>query len=161
PVVRSATLAVVCAALALVAFTREAAAQTMSVALDYRGTAACPPREAFWEALATRTQRVQQATDASADVLLRVDLAPSGDGVLGRMEIVRDGLATEPRYVEADDCNGVIHALALTAALGIDPGALTRRPEPTPPPAALEPLPESTLQPARWTRPSNWKSALT
>ncbi len=157
---RSATLAVVCAALALVGFTREAAAQTMSVALDYRGPTTCPTREAFWDALATRTQRVQQATGSSADVLLRVDLATSGAGVLGRLEIVRDGLATEPRYVEADDCNGVIHALALTAALGIDPGALTRRPEPTPPPTTMEPLPEFTLQPARWTRPSDWRSAL-
>jgi hypothetical protein len=159
-IVHRATWAIVFAGVIFftTSLSREVIAQTLGVALDYRGPSTCPPESRFWEALTTRTQRVQPTSHDAADVLLRIDLEDSDAGVLGRLEIVRDGFATEPRYVEASDCEGVLQALALTAALGIDPGALTRRP---PPPATpMEPLPESTFEPTPWRRPSRWTSSL-
>lgn len=102
--------------------------EPLTVSVQYNAPTQCPGEEAFWAALTHRTRRVARVEVGAARVLLRVDLRATRTGVLGRLDIVQEGFATEPRYVEADDCVGVLQALALTAALGIDPGALTRPP---------------------------------
>jgi hypothetical protein len=116
----------------LASMPRHALAQPLPVALQYSAPKACPAESTFWMALAQRTRRVTRAEPSNAQVLLRVDLELTRQSVIGRLEIVRDGFATEPRYVEASDCAGVLQALALTAALGIDPEALTRPPDSEP-----------------------------
>ncbi len=134
----------------------------LEVAVDYSAPQECPAETAFWGALQARTRRVSRAQTDDAPIRLKVDLQPGGDSVLGRLEIVRDGLISEPRYVRASECRDVLEALALTAALGIDPEALTRPPDETPPESqppettpsyydAPDPLP---------TTPLTWHSAL-
>jgi hypothetical protein len=104
----------------------------LAVALDYSAPEACSSPRAFWTALTERTQRVEPAPPERAEILLRVTVRPSARGVVGRLQIVQRGFATEPRYVEADECTQVLEALALTAALGIDPNAMTEPPRDTP-----------------------------
>lgn len=118
--------------------TSVSAEQRLGVAVEYQAPAVCPNAEAFWDALIQRTRRVERAEGGAAEVQLRLNLQQTQRGILGRLDIVRDGFATEPRYVEAQECEGVLQALALTAALGIDPEALTRPPDEEP-----EPLPPS------------------
>jgi hypothetical protein len=118
----------------------------------YTGPAGCDDPEPFWRALVERTARVSPSELPSAEILLDVQLQPSRRGVLGMLQIVRAGFATEPRYVEAARCDEVVQALALTAALGIDPEALTHVPQ-----NANPPEPEGDEVPSL---PFNWHGAL-
>lgn len=139
-----------------------AAQQRLSVAVEYQAPASCPLADAFWDALIQRTHRVTPVRIEEAEVVLRLNMQQTQRGILGRLDIVWNGFPTEPRYVEAQDCEGVLQALALTAALGIDPEALTRPPDEEPEPFspsvgssyyydAPDPLPRTPL---------DWSTAL-
>ncbi len=140
-----------------------AAGDALEVGVQYDAPAVCPSVSEFWNALQQRTRRVARAEANHAPILLRVNVQPSGGSIVGKLEIVRDGLVSEPRYVRATQCGDVLDALALTAALGIDPEALTE-------PPAEEPLPEPPPQDLREnyydapdplpTTPLSWHSAL-
>ncbi|HEX2730282.1 MAG TPA: hypothetical protein VHM70_01705 [Polyangiaceae bacterium] len=100
----------------------------LTVAVQYSGVDECEDPEPFFRALTERSSRISAGDAAVAEVLLDVQLSHSEHGVLGKLQITHLGAATEPRYVEAERCGEVVDALALTAALGIDPDALTRLP---------------------------------
>jgi hypothetical protein len=129
---RSAVAAVVVGAALGYARPADAEGVPLAVALDYSAPEACSSPRAFWNALTERTQRVEPAPHDRAEILLRVTLSTTARGVVGRLQIVQRGFATEPRYVAADECKQVLEALALTAALGIDPNAMTEPPRDTP-----------------------------
>jgi hypothetical protein len=105
---------------------------------------------AFWRSLSVRTNRVSPNDLTDAAIVLDVQLRRSRRGVLGMLQIVRSGTETEPRYVEAQRCDEVIEALALTAALGIDPEALTRVPETEPEPKVEDEPPPAPEIPWHW-----------
>ncbi len=146
------------------------AAQPLQATLAYSAPEQCPNSDAFWSALTSRTRRVTPAELGRSQVLLRVVLQQRGQRILGRLEIIRNNLATEPRYVEAEACTDVLHALALTAALSLDPDALTRPPPPEPeeeeqdveeplPPVTFPELPVDAPD-APPSIPINWTSAI-
>jgi hypothetical protein len=122
----------------------------LAVAVRYSGPAGCNDVAVFWRALSARTNRVSPNDLTDAEIVLDVQLRKSRRGVLGMLQIVRSGTETEPRYVEAQRCNEVIEALALTAALGIDPEALTRVPEAEPESKEEDEPPPAPAIPWRW-----------
>lgn len=124
----------------------------LSVAVRFQGARECDDPDAFWRALSERTTRVYPSAEDEASIVLDVQLKPSRRGVLGMLQIAGSGVATEPRYVEAQHCADVVQALALTAALGIDPDALTKVPENPP-----LPEPEEEEGPSI---PWSWRGAL-
>lgn len=113
----------------------------------YRGHDACPSEEAYRTGVRARTARARFVDADAASRAIDVELTAEAGGTRGRLVITgtRDGRESR-REVTGDDCAIVVDALALIAALAIDPAAsLTPRasPEPPEPPdeALAPPLP--------------------
>lgn len=107
------------------------------IALRYTASADCPDAVAFENLVRGRTTRarfVPVGQTRTFDVLLRGGEHPSG-----RLTVLRDGAAEGTREVHADSCGEAADALALIAALAVDPTASlgpTPSAPPQPPPVA-------------------------
>ena len=126
----------------------------------YSGHPECPDSDAFVDGVRARTPRARFVETEEASRTIEVDLAPQVGGTRGRLVIVdrADG-AESRREVSGDDCAIVVEALALVAALAIDPAAsLTPRrsrpaPEvPSPAPAPSPPPFDARRSPPRLER---------
>jgi hypothetical protein len=104
--------------------------------VDYRREGACPDGDAFFGAVRARTEKARPATSGEAARTLKVTVAEEARGSRGTLAIVAaDGASsTSVREVRAATCDDVVSALALVAALAIDPEARTT-------PVALAPAP--------------------
>jgi hypothetical protein len=104
--------------------------------VDYRREGACPDGDAFFGAVRARTEKARPATGGEAARTLKVTVAEEARGSRGTLSIVAaDGASsTSVREVRAATCDDVVSALALVAALAIDPEARTT-------PVALSPTP--------------------
>ncbi len=91
--------------------------------------ATCPSGETFGVQLLRRTDRVREARAGERAVVFRVELVGSAKRPLGRLTVEEpDGTLTE-REVPGATCQEVVSAMALIAAVLVDPNA------------SLEPLP--------------------
>lgn len=129
--------------------TAEAQEQKLPVAVEYQAIEGCPSEDAFWDALSSRAPRVERSEVSQALATLRISVIVTPQGVLGRLQIVRRDLTTEPRFVEAASCDEVVQALALTAALSVEGevaphAAESSPPTPPSPPPPLRPPPEDS-----------------
>lgn len=94
------------------------------MSVSYTASDDCPPRSLFIGNLLARTQRLRlvEAGDTAFTVLIERHGAASA----GSLAVVTpDGAAPAVREVEADTCSEVVEALALVAALTVDPDAKT------------------------------------
>ncbi len=107
--------------------------------VDYRREGACPDGDAFFGAVRARTEKARPATSGEAARTLKVTVAEEARGSRGTLAIVAaDGASsTSVREVRAATCDDVVSALALVAALAIDPEARTT-------PVALAPAPSTS-----------------
>ena len=105
----------------------------------HRGGGACPDADAFFRSIAARTPRVRAARpgERARTVTVSLSASPGGEAV-GTLSITtEDGAAvSSPREVRAASCADVAEALALIAALAVDPAA------------DLGPAPRSSAAPA-------------
>lgn len=125
--VRRKSEALVRAALALVHFFAlggVASAEPEVVRIDYAAPAACPDATAFLRSLKERTTRFRQATGAEKARSFRVRVTGLSSAFSGRLEIAGPDDAIAVRTVDSRSCTEVSSALALMAALAIDPNAL-------------------------------------
>jgi hypothetical protein len=100
-----------------------AAAQTSrSIRVEYEGPAACSDRHAFEEQIRARSARIVWGADGAT--LVRVHLSGAGAGTVGEVTIVDPSGQKSHRRVEGA-CNDVVSALALIAAVALDPLAST------------------------------------
>ena len=117
-------------------------AQVEPIRLTYRADARCPDERRFLSELSRRTNRVRPAAEGEASRTLTVTIAVESDHIAGVLEATAlDGSVTR-RQVTDDDCEEVMSALALIAALTIDPRAMAGNLEPLPP---VSPPAPSTL----------------
>jgi hypothetical protein len=102
------------------------------VALDYSAPAGCPAASSFREQVLARTPRVSFAEPSAAGSLRwRVEIAETSGGSRGTLRVVERQPSTLEREVHASSCEQVVDALALVAALSVDPEAsLTAREKP-------------------------------
>lgn len=100
--------------------------ETELVSLVYGGAAAGCPSEAEFvnEVTARVTRPVRFGTDG-ASVHMVVTLFPSGEQVTGKLEVSRASSEPTHRDFTATSCEEVGSALALVAALALDPNART------------------------------------
>jgi hypothetical protein len=104
--------------------TPSALADQESVSLDFRASAGCPNREQFISRVRARTERVRFVDAGSANASgLHVQADYEGDRAVGRLRL-GDGREAE-RLVTGKTCPDVISALALIAAVAIDPTAIS------------------------------------
>jgi len=145
-----ATTFVAALALALASslFARHSAAQDApeAIAWTYRAPPECPPAEAFEREFQARTKRARLVTDPdNATRGFVVTLSSEPGRTVGRIEIDGPAGAVSKRVVAGHTCGGVVSALALVAALAVDPLAAEAPPS-SPPDAPVaraspEPLP--------------------
>jgi hypothetical protein len=81
--------------------------------------------DTFGRQLLMRTRLLRPAQGEEPALLFAVEITDAADGVHGRLTIREpDGRATE-RELTGEDCHDVVSALALVAAIQIDPNAST------------------------------------
>ncbi|MES1188530.1 MAG: hypothetical protein ABUL60_32240 [Myxococcales bacterium] len=129
------------------------AAPAVVVALDYSAPDSCPRASSFREQVLARTSRVSFAEPSSnAALVWKVEIAETSGGSRGKLRVVAQQPSPLEREVHAARCEQVVDALALVAALSVDPDAsLTAREKPTP--AAPPPVKPAATAPALRTKP--------
>jgi hypothetical protein len=103
----------------------EADAGSKPVAVDFGGPEGCSGASAFFASLRSRTDHVRRAEGAEARTTLQVRLTRERGNVTGELRIIDDRGETDTRKVQGPSCDDVVQALSLTAALALDPTALT------------------------------------
>jgi hypothetical protein len=134
------------------------------VKLSYAAASGCADERGFFEQVAARTQRVRLADASEPATALLVSIREVPGGLAGKLELRGDEGTTAAREVKAASCDQVVAALAIMAALAIDPDASTEplpkpraAPPPSPPRPVVRPPPEPiALEPAPALR-SRWK----
>jgi hypothetical protein len=113
----------VAAVLGPVAGDGEAAPKPVQVEFD--APEACSGAEAFLSTVRSRTERVRQAVGSEPRTTLQVRLTRIRGQVLGELRLIDDRGGTDTRKVQGASCDDVVQALSLTAALALDPSAVT------------------------------------
>jgi hypothetical protein len=98
------------------------AQETVPVVLSYSAPSSCPPQGRFVARLRMHTQRLELSNALDA-LTLDVSIARTSRGFSGTLEVAHSGRAAGTRTFEATECAEVVWALALSAALSIDPEA--------------------------------------
>lgn len=114
---------------ALLVTSRASAQEPVPVALTYSAPSSCPTQGRFVARLRMHTQRVQLSNEPDG-LTLQVAIVRTSAGYSGTLGVAQQGRPPGTRTFEAADCADVVSALALSAALSIDPEAnLTVAPE--------------------------------
>jgi hypothetical protein len=123
---------------------RAQAPAAVTAELSYAAAPSCPSEADFVAAVRARTDKVRFVSDPSATQRVSVRLADGAEGPAG-MLVISDGERTIlHRNLAASTCGEIASALALVAALALDPDAALEDdappppPPPPPPPAPIE-----------------------
>ena len=116
-------------AVLLVLFPKSAVAeQTVAVALSYDAPSDCPSKARFIQRLRMHTQRL--VLSGAHDALrLQVTVQQGEASYRGRLDVARSGQPIGSREFNDPECREVVSALALSAALSIDPQATLSVPD--------------------------------
>lgn len=125
---RSARHVAVIAALIGVAWCPRASAQDdaagpIFVDFNYDAPPGCPDENRAFQLLHSRSERVTRAAAHSGGQRLVVEIITDHAGFRGTLTVVRLDATEERRSMRGANCSEVVEALALTAALSIDPNA--------------------------------------
>jgi hypothetical protein len=107
--------------------------------VDYQASMGCPNRDAFLRQIQRRSSKVQFVSDPAGAHVLIVSVETGDKVATGRLTLQSASELGTPREVLGGSCKEVVSALALIAALAIDPEASTAtlapapEPEPSPP----------------------------
>jgi hypothetical protein len=122
-----------------------------AVEIVYEAPGGCPGRDKFVEEMRARTTRFRVVAKSDATRTVAVEIHADAGGSTGRL-LVRESDGREAsRSVSAKRCEEVVTALALIAAVAIDPTALSNappNPAPPPGPAPAPPPPPASRPPA-------------
>ena len=153
------------------------------VTLHYLGDPGCPNETEFVDEVTARVRRTVQWSKAGAAVQMVVIIRQAGDHASGTLEVVQRSTEPTRREFTAGSCAEVGSALALVAALTLDPNARTEQlpahvpsstprtqaapavetpavpepapaPRPTPPPPAVPPPPSQSDRYIMWLGPT-------
>lgn len=149
---------------ALFPFFARAESAVETVSLDYETIAGCPAARAFSDEVRARTHKAVFSRSARGRRFV-VRLERTDDTIVGRLEIVEPEGETSERRIDGEQCADVVSALALAAALAIDPEASTAPradlPSPQPAPAARPSAPPPpTRAPPRVEPGARWALAV-
>jgi hypothetical protein len=123
------------------------ARETAPVRFEYLAPPGCPNRQAVLDAIEARNARLRLAEGEEPARLLRIHLEGAGSSFHGELQVSETDGSTMQREVEGPTCDAVVSALALVAAISVDP--LPRSGAPDVPAAPLTaPAPVSASAPA-------------
>ncbi|GAC1577875.1 MAG: hypothetical protein NVS3B20_25690 [Polyangiales bacterium] len=89
----------------------------------YEAHPGCPDAQHFSSEIVARTPHVRIVNDASTARVIRVTIARSSLGSTGHLVIQEGSSTSNAREVSATSCDEVVSAIALIAALSVDPQA--------------------------------------
>lgn len=96
------------------------------VRLVYKSEGLCPQGDRFFAEVRARTDKIRPTEGDERARTLRVEVEEGATDSRGSLVVIgADGAASSTRYVRAKTCQDVASALALVAALAIDPEART------------------------------------
>lgn len=119
------------------------------VHVDYQAPARCPDERAFLRRVRARIPGLRSPTADEAPRVFRIRVVEDEGRFLGSLTITEPDGAVSDRSIPAESCAEAVDALALVAALAIDPRALSARPvevkgveppKPAPKPAGPQPV---------------------
>ena len=119
---------------------------TKPVEVEFDAPEGCSGAEAFFNTLRSRTDRVRRADGNEPRTTLQVRLTRVHGQVVGELRMVDDRGGPDTRKVQGANCDDVVQALSLTAALALDPSALLFAPATTP--ALVSPATAAPAAPA-------------
>jgi hypothetical protein len=93
------------------------------VRIRYQAPEGCPKADAFYAALRARTERVRIAVAGEDARDFDVRIVRDQAGAVGDLRVRGEKGTTQTRRVEGSSCEEVVQAVALTAALSVDPAA--------------------------------------
>lgn len=96
---------------------------TIAVLFEYSAPSDCPNGDRVFSLVHRRSERLIRVHDASASQRLVMDISSYPQGYRGELTVLRTGQNKERRSMKGTTCSEVVEALALTAALSIDPNA--------------------------------------
>jgi hypothetical protein len=102
---------------------RAARAADDATFLEYEAGNACPDKTEFMEQVRARTPRVRFVSDPKGARIFSVSVGVRDGDAFGRISARRGGEKGAPREITGKTCAEVVSALALVAALAIDPHA--------------------------------------
>lgn len=117
---------------------------TEPIVLSYSAPAQCPAESAFFDGVRARTSRVRRTDDDASARRFSVTVEPRGAGYRASLQIETAAGRVNRRDVDGATCGEVVSAVALVAALAIDPEA-SLEPQPL---APVGPSPPVTDTPA-------------
>lgn len=137
--------------LASLAAAADAQPEVKPVQVEVDAPAGCANATDFLNSLRSRTHLVRQAVGGEARTTLQVRLMAIRRNVVGELRMVDAGGEIHTRRVEGSNCDVVVQALSLAAAVALDPGVLLSGPVPAPAPATTAPAnpPPPMAKPAR------------
>jgi len=119
----------------LLAAVRAAAPGGAPVRVVWDAPAGCSDAESFFQAVASRAERVRRAEPGEEGTRLEVKLARLGTKVHGELRLATDDGRGDLRKVDGATCDEVAEALSLTAALALSVSARPAAPAPSGAPA--------------------------
>lgn len=126
-----------------------AAPASVEVRLELAEGSACATRDELIAKIARRSDRIR-FVDSGAARLLRAEFERHGEGaILARLRVVQPNGRRATRELQAGSCEEAADALALVAAVTLDPLAKTDELPPEAPPPEAETVPERPLPVAR------------
>jgi hypothetical protein len=130
-------------------------AETERFRVEYRADDDCPDIDEFTRQVLARTTLARLSDDNQPAHAFRVAIVRTPGGTNGNLSIREPDGTASTRHVEAATCDEVVGALALIAALTLDPSASTT-PLPKRPPASPAPTASSAVQepPPRTPQPA-------
>lgn len=105
--------------------------ETRPVEVQFEAPDGCSGPDAFFNTLQSRTGRIRRSDAAETHATVRVRLVRAHGHIVGELAILDDHGGTDIRRVQGANCNDVVQALSLTAALALDPNALLSAPATT------------------------------
>jgi len=137
------------AAVVGLATTPDPATKVKPVQVEIDAPKGCANADGFFSSLQFRTSLVRRATADEPRTILQVRLLETRRYVLGELRMVDDRGGTDTRRVQGPNCDDVVQALSLAAAVALDPGVLLHATVTIPAPEATTPAnPPPSIAPA-------------
>jgi hypothetical protein len=109
----------------VVGYAKHTRAGDDAIFVEYDASEGCPDARAFMEEIHARTPRARFVSEPKGTRVFSVSVRRQEHETIGRLSTRRSGENGAPREVAGKTCAEVVSALALVAALAIDPHAST------------------------------------
>jgi hypothetical protein len=144
-------LAMLLGAAELLAQPAERAPDVVRASVEFTAPEGCGSRADLIARITRRSERIQFVAEPEPPRKLAVAIAAEGEALVATLELEQPSGRRSSRTLRAATCDEALEAVALVAAVSLDPTASTapeRELPPTPPPAAETPAAPVTQAPA-------------